>query len=65
LLSLTAVLNAIAGHYYQTEIRFDLVGRIDGAMALLHVLSPGVKAQEAKRFEAGKPLPEDFGFEDL
>lgn len=67
LLSLTAVLNALAGHYYQSEIRFDLGGRIDGAVALLHVLSPGVKAQEArqKRLEAGTPLPEDFVFEDL
>jgi hypothetical protein len=67
LLSLTAVLNAIAGHYYQTEIRFDVVGRIGGAEALLHVLSPGVKAQDArrKRFEDGKPLPEDFEFDDL
>ncbi|MEA2889404.1 MAG: hypothetical protein QOI05_197 [Bradyrhizobium sp.] len=67
LLSLTAVLNAIAGHYYQTEIRFDVGGRIDGAVALLHVLSPGVKAQDArqKRLEAGTPIAEDFEFEDL
>jgi hypothetical protein len=62
LLSLTAVLNAVAGHYMDSESRFDLGGRINGAVSLLYVLNEGVKVGEAreKRLEEGKPIPEDF-----
>lgn len=41
LLSLTAVLNAMAGHYMDSESRFDLGGRINGAVTLLYVLNEG------------------------
>jgi hypothetical protein len=62
LLSLTAVLNAVAGHYMDSESRFDLGGRINGAVSLLYVLNEEVKVGEAreKRLEEGKPIPEDF-----
>jgi hypothetical protein len=62
LLSLTAVLNAVAGHYLDSESRFDLGGRINGAVSLLYVLNDGVKVAEAreKRLEEGKPTPDDL-----
>jgi hypothetical protein len=61
-LSLTAVLNAVAGHYLDSESRFDLGGRINGAVSLLYVLNDGVKEAEAreKRLEEGKPTPDDL-----
>jgi len=67
LLSLTAVLNALCGHYSDSEIRFDIGGRIDGAVSLLYVLNDGVKVQEArqKRLEEGKPTEDDFRFDDI
>ena len=62
LVSLTAVLNAVAGHYMDSESRFDLGGRINGAVSLLYVLNAGIKVGEAreKRLEEGRPIPEDF-----
>src|SRR5665213_1119950 len=56
------VLNAIEGHYFRSETRFDLGGPLGGAVSLLHVLDAGLRAEEArrKRFEEGKPLPDDF-----
>ena len=67
LLSLTAVLNALCGHYSDSEIRFDIGGRIDGAVSLLYVLNDGVKVREArqKRLEEGKPTEDDFRFDDI
>jgi len=46
--SLSAVLNALAGHYFESEIDFEMVGRIDGAVSLLYVLNDGVKVRDAK-----------------
>jgi hypothetical protein len=65
--ALTAVLNALAGHYFQSEIRFDVGARISGAVALLYVLNDGVKVREARqrRLEEGKPTEDDFRFDDI
>jgi hypothetical protein len=61
------VLNSLAGHYFQSETRFDLGGQIGGAVSLLHVLDDGLRAEEAKqkRLEEGKPLSGDFVARDL
>jgi AbiU2 len=60
--SLTTVLNAIAGHYSDSEISFDVGGRINGAVSLLYVLNDGVKAGYAreKRLREGRPTEDDF-----
>jgi hypothetical protein len=65
--ALTDILNAIEGHYFQSETRFDLGARIGGATSLLYVLYDGLRAQEAreKRLEEGKPLDDDFVARDL
>jgi AbiU2 len=65
--ALTDVLNAIEGHYFQSETRFDLGARLGGASSLLHVLDDGLRAQEARqrRFEEGKPLKDDVIVRDL
>jgi hypothetical protein len=64
---LTAVLNAISNHYSDSELRFDLGGRINGAVSLLYVLHAGVKAGEArqKRFEEGNPTDDDLRHDDI
>lgn len=60
--ALTAVLNALAGHYFQSETRFDIGARVGGATSLLYILGIGVRERDArgKRLEAGKPAPEDL-----
>lgn len=65
--ALGAVLNALAGHYFKSETRFDLGAPRGGSASLLYVLSEGVRAQEAreKRPEEGRPAKEDFVFRDL
>jgi hypothetical protein len=65
--ALADVLNAIDGHYFQSETRFDLGGALGGAVSLLHALDDGLRAQEArqKRLEEGKPLKDDFVAKDL
>jgi hypothetical protein len=61
------VLNALEGHHFQSETRFDLGGQIGGAVSLLYVLDNGLRAEEARqqRLEAGKPLKDDFIARDL
>lgn len=56
------VLNALESHYFQSETRFDLGGRLGGSISLLYVLDDGLRANEArqKRLEEGKPLDEDL-----
>jgi hypothetical protein len=65
--ALAYVLNALDGHYFQSETRFDLGGPLGGAVSLLHALDDGLRAQEArqKRLEVGKPLKDDFVARDL
>jgi hypothetical protein len=65
--ALTDVLNALEGHYFKSETRFDLSASIGGATSLLYVLEDGLRAQEArqKRFEEGKLLEDDFVVRDL
>jgi hypothetical protein len=60
--ALTSILNALAHHYFKSETRFDMGGRLGGAISLLYIVSGGLRAQEArgKRLEAGKPAPEDL-----
>jgi AbiU2 len=60
--SIAAVLNALDGHYFQSETRYDLGASIGGATSLLHVLGEGsrARAERGKRFKEGKPLPEDL-----
>jgi hypothetical protein len=65
--AIAEVLNALDGHYFQSETRFDLCGAVSGAISLLYALDDGLRAEEArqKRLEAGKPLKEDFVARDL
>jgi hypothetical protein len=65
--SLSNVLNALDGHYFQSETRFDLGAPIGGAVSLLYVLGIGSRArrEEQKRLEAGKPTPEDLAIWDV
>lgn len=65
--AITDVLNALEGHYFQSETRFDLGGPLGGAISLLYVLDDGVRAEDArqKRLEEGKPLKDDFVARDL
>jgi AbiU2 len=61
------VLNALAGHYHQSQTRFDLTPRHNGAFTMLYVLSQGVKARDAraKRLESGEPADGDLDTEAL
>jgi hypothetical protein len=63
--ALGAVLNALAGHYFKSETRFDLGAPRGGSASLL--LSEDVRAQKAreKRLEEGRPAKEDFVFRDV
>jgi hypothetical protein len=65
--AISDVLNALDGHHFQSETRFDLGGPLGGAISLLYVLDDGLRAEEAeqKRLEAGKPLQHDFVARDL
>ena len=67
LAALTAVMNAVAGHYLKSETRFDLTARHRGAYALLDIIDDGLGAQEAreKRIASGSALPEDFAGKTL
>jgi hypothetical protein len=63
LASTGAVLNRLAGHYWDTEVayhHFIAVGR--DADRLVYYLQLGVRAevQRQKRLERGEPLPEDI-----
>ncbi len=61
------ILNALAGHYYQSGTRFDLTPRHNGAFTMLYVLNQGVKARDerAKRLESGVLANEDLDTGDL
>jgi hypothetical protein len=50
------VMNAVEGHYFQSQTGYDLTARRNGAVTLLYVLNDGVKTQgeRAKRIEAGE-----------
>jgi hypothetical protein len=65
--AISDVLNALEGHYFQSETRFDIGGPLGGAISLLYVLDDGLRAEEARqeRLEAGKPLEDDFVARDL
>jgi AbiU2 len=61
------VLNALGSHYCQSETRFDLTPRNNGAFTMLHVLNQGIKARDkrAKRLESGRPADGDLDTEAL
>jgi hypothetical protein len=61
------VLNAIQSYYLKSQTRFDLGGRIGGAISLLHLIDGGLRAQELqqKRLEEGKPMEEALVSRDL
>lgn len=65
--AISAVLNAVAGHYLKSETRFDLAARSNGALSLLYVLHDGIKAREARqeRLKSGTFDPNDMGPKDL
>jgi hypothetical protein len=65
--SLAAVLNAIDGHFFDSETRFDIAARLAGAMSLLRCLHRGVKAEDelAKRLERGEFSNDDLDPADL
>jgi AbiU2 len=65
--ALANVLNALDGHYYRSETRFDMTPRHNGAFTMLYVLSQGIKARDerAKRLENGEVIDGDLDIEDL
>lgn len=65
--AISAVLNAVARHYMNSETRFDLAARRNGAVSLLYVLYDGLKTREARleRFRSGKFDINDMGPKDL
>ena len=62
LTAIAAVLNALDGHYSQSETRFDGVASHGGAHSLLHVIEMGLRARGArqKRLADGNPSEEDL-----
>jgi AbiU2 len=65
--AIATVLNALAKHYFQSETRFDLAARRNGAVTLLYLMDEGLTAREEKekRILVGKPLPGDFVAKNL
>jgi len=61
------VMNAVDGHYMDSETRYDLYSPHHGAVALLYVLDDGLKAEEQRmeRLRSGKPTDDDFRSRDL
>jgi hypothetical protein len=59
--AIAKVLNALAAHYHQSETKFDLTSRHNGAFSMLYVLNQGIKARDKreKRLESGEPLDKD------
>jgi hypothetical protein len=65
--SIVAIMNAVDGHYCESETRYDLGKPHHGAISLLYVLDDGIKAAEArsKRLESGAFTQDDFRARDL
>ncbi len=65
--AVAAVLNALDGHYSQSETRFDLGASHGGALSLLDVIAIGSRARAAseKRLEEGNPSQEDLASWDV
>lgn len=61
------VMNAVDGHYFDSETAYHLTARHNGAVALLYVLNDGVKTQgeRQKRIEAGEYRKEDLKADDV
>jgi hypothetical protein len=62
--SISAVLNAVEGHYMNgSSVAYLFIQSAFGAKALLYTLQEGVEACEARelRFRSGNLLPEDIG----
>nr|WP_249168330.1 hypothetical protein [Bradyrhizobium elkanii] len=61
------VMNAVEGHYFDSETGYDLTARHSGALALLYVLNDGVKTQDErqKRIKAGEYRKEDLQTDDV
>jgi len=60
--AIAAVLNAVSGHYLESETRFDAAGSRGGSVPLLYVLQAGLKAQDerAERLKKGEYSEADF-----
>jgi hypothetical protein len=67
LAALTNVLNALDGHFSNSETHFHMHSRIGGAVEMLYVLDHGVRAREAKmkRIESGQYTSEDIELHDI
>ena len=65
--SIDAVLITMTRHYMDTETRFDIVKRAEGAEALLYVLDDGLRADAERedRIRRGEYLEEDIAIRDL
>jgi hypothetical protein len=65
--ALTAVLNAVSGHYLKSETRFDMFARHTGALTLLYLMDEGVRAlkEREERIQSGNPQNGDFAIRVL
>jgi hypothetical protein len=61
------VMNAVEGHYFDSQTAYDVPTRFNGAVALLYVLNDGVKtrSEREKRIEAGEYREEDLHVDDV
>ena len=68
LASLRAVMNRLAGHYWQTETRYEIaITPFGDADSLVFYLVKGLRVEKERqqRLEEGKALPEDLQSEEL
>ena len=65
--ALTNVLNALDGHFNDSQTHFHMRSQIGGAAEMLYVLDHGVRAREAemKRIESGQYTAEDIELYDV
>ena len=62
-----ALLNKLEGHYWDSEVHYQMVlTNLGDATSLVHYLSKGLKAERVwrERLQAGTPLPEDLSPEE-
>jgi hypothetical protein len=65
--SIAAVLNAVSGHYEDSETMFDIGEGSGGAVSLLYIIDDGLKAEADRqdRIRRGEYREEDFRKRDL
>jgi len=65
--ALANVINAVASHYLETTVLFELTGKWNGAVDLLYVIDDGLKRRQEirARLESGEYRPIDLAPRDI